>query len=157
MKIIKYLPIFFITLIFISCGDDICTSDTESLINAEIIVVDTNLINGKYLDSLSFYSPEWPDSIHYWEDGSENSFFFMLSPNDTSTTIILSSKHEVLKDTIQIFHQNELFFLSECGFILNYKINSLSFITDTTNLIDSIYLVQDEITNDENGHVKIYL
>jgi hypothetical protein len=157
MKIIKYtISILFLSSVIISCSDGICTSNTESFFNPKMFITDTNLINEKYLDSLSIFALELPDSIlNYWEDGVDSSFYLMLSPNETYTKLVFSSKHEILKDTIQIFHKNELFFLSpECGFILNFKIDS---IINTWNLIDSIYLVEDEITNDVNGLLKIYM
>lgn len=156
MKIIKHIiPILIYITISYSCTDDVCVSETETYLSLEFNITDEVLIGESFLDSLSIYSPEWTDSIHYWEDGENNIISFMLSPNDVSTTVILTSKQEADKDTVIIFHQNELFFLSpQCGFTLNYKIDTFS-VTD--NLIDSTYLVKDEITNFENGLIKIYL
>jgi hypothetical protein len=156
MKIIKYIISFLIiTIVTISCGDDICILETESFMSLEINVTDTTLVKKKYLDNLSIYSPEWSDSIHYSEEGSSSTLNFQLSPHNSNTTIVITSDVSALKDTIHFYHQNELFFLSpECGFIINYKIDS---ILVTTNLIDSVYLTEDEITNDVNGLFEIYM
>lgn len=156
MKIIKYIiPFLIITIVTISCGDDICILETESFLSLEINVTDTTLVKKKYLENLSIYSPEWSDSIHYSEEGSSSILDFQLSPHNSNTIIVITSDSSALKDTIHFYHQNELFFLSpECGFILNYTIDSFSV---TNNLIDSIYLTKDEITTDVNGLFEIYM
>ncbi|NOQ25245.1 MAG: hypothetical protein GQ564_07770 [Bacteroidales bacterium] len=156
MKIIKYIiPFLIITIVTLSCGDDICILETESFMSLEINVTDTTLVDKKYLENLSIYSPEWSDSIHYSEEGSSSIIDFQLSPHNSNTTIVITSDSSDLKDTVQFYHQNELFFLSpECGFILNYKIDSFSV---TNNLIDSIYLKTDKITNYVNGLFEIYI
>jgi len=156
MKIIKYIiPFLIIIVATFSCGDDICILETETFMSLELNVTDTILINKKYLDNVSIYSPEWSDSIHYSEEGNKGILNFSLSINDLITTIIISSDSSELKDTIHFYHQNDIFFLSpECGFIINYKIDSFSV---TNNLIDSIYLANDEITNDVNGLFEIYM
>ena len=156
MKIIKYIiPFLIITAATLSCGDDICILDTESFMSLELNVTDTILVNAKYLDNVSIYSPEWSDSIHYSEEGNSSIVDFQLSPHNSNTSIVITSDSSELKDTIHFYHQNELFFLSpECGFIINYKIDSFSV---TNNLIDSIYLARDEITNDVNGLFEIYM
>jgi hypothetical protein len=156
MKIIKYIiPFLIISIVTISCGDDICISETESFLSLEFNITDTTLTNKKYLENLSVYSPEWSDSIHYSEEGRSSILNFQLSPHNSNTQIVITSDSSVLKDTIRFYHQNELFFLSpECGFILNYKIDSFSV---TSNLIDSIHLTNDEITTDINGLFEIYM
>lgn len=155
MKIIKYLlPLFFLYLIA-SCDDDICTSETNSILNAEIVVVDSILIQENFDDSLFVFSPEWSDSIKYWEQKKNYNYLFTLSPNDTITTIIIGSRDHSSKDTVKFIHKNELVLLSpECGFVIHYNIDSLVY---TSNLIDSVFLINDDLTIEKNGHVQIYL
>lgn len=156
MKIIKYIiPFFIISVASLSCGDDICVLETETFMSLELNVTDAILVDTEYLNNLSIYSPEWSDSIHYSEEGSSSILDFQLSPHSSNTTIVITSVSSELKDTIHFYHQNEPFFLSpECGFIINYKIDSFSV---TNNLIDSIYLAKDEITNNVNGLFEIYM
>lgn len=155
MKIIKYISvIFLLAVFFMSCSDDSCNLKTEPLLKTEINVVDADLIALKFLDSLSIYSPDWIDSIHYLDEGLENSLYFMLSPNSDSTEIIFTSKSHPLNDTILFFHQSEIRFLSpECGFVINYKIDSL---VSTSYNIDSLTLLNSNITSNKNGHLQIY-
>lgn len=155
MKIIKYISFIVILLVsLISCSDDTCSLETESLLKTEINVVDTNLIDLNFLDNLSIYSTKWSDSIHYKDEGSENSLFFTLSPNSDSTEIVFTSKADPLNDTILIFHKNEIILLSpECGFVVNYKIDS---VVSTSYNIDSLKLLNSNITSNKNGYLQIY-
>ena len=155
MRIIRNIFFVLISLShFVSCTSDQCVFETESFLKTEINVVDTNLINIGFLDSLSVYSPVWEDSIHYREEGFSNSISFSLSPDHDYTTIIFTSKNTSDKDTITFYHQKEMIFLSpECGFVYNFTINSF---TNTENLIDSLELVNNELTTDEKGIIQIY-
>ncbi|MCK5028007.1 MAG: hypothetical protein KAR57_00130 [Bacteroidales bacterium] len=156
MRIIRNIFLIAATAIyFLSCTSDECVFDTETFLITEVNVVDTNLINIGFLDSMSVYSPAWTDSIHYLEEGISGSISYSLSPNDVFTEIIITSKRTTEKDTIIFYHQSEMIFLSpECGFIFNFTIDSFK---NTWNLIDSLTLVNNELTTDEEGYIQIYL
>ena len=152
MKLFKFtILLLFIVGTIISCSDDQCNINTQSLLKLDFTVNDTILENDKYIDSLSIFSPEWTDSIHYWISNADS---ITLSPNSNITTLILTSLHEPLKDTIIVYHKSEMRLLSmECGFVLDFEIDSIN---NSWNLIDSISLVNDKITNEENGLIEIY-
>lgn len=156
MKNSKYIILSLITIIlFLSCTDDHCNSETDSLLKCELIVTDTNLTAIDFIDSLSIYSPEWPDSIHYSEEGSDNSLLFTLSPESDTTEIVFTSKQATFNDTIYIYYQREFVLLSpECGFVVNYKIDT---VLNTWNYIDSLEVLNKEISTNENDHIQIYL
>ena len=146
-----YFTLLITTLAAISCSDDQCNLYTESLLTLEINIKDPNLEAANYTSGLSIYSPEWTDSIHYWVEEADS---IALSPNDSITTLIFTSTNEVLKDTLFIYHQNEIRLLSmECGFVIDYKIDSA---TSTKNLIDSVFVTEKKITNDAEGLIQIY-
>lgn len=151
MKLSYYSILFLFLTILVSCSDDQCNTDTESLLQTECIAND---VDQEFIDKLSIYSPEWNDSIHYSEDGADNKIGFVLSPNSDTTEIVYTSADTTLIDTLYIYYQRELTFLSpECGFVINYFIDT---VTHTYNIIDSIEVVTKEITTDKNGSVKIY-
>lgn len=153
MKIIKYI-LLIITAIIISCSDDQCNSETETFLKTEFIIKDPLMII-KYVDSLSLYSPIWSDSIHYSEEGSDNSLLFTLSPESDTTEIVFTSSQAEFNDTIYIYYQREFVFLSpECGFVVNCKIDT---VLNTYNYIDSLEVLNKEISTNENGHIQIYL
>ena len=135
----------------IACSDDPCRVDTESLLTLEITVEDASLTSSNFAEGLSVYAPEWTDSIAYADAIIDS---IMLSPNDTLTTLILTSTNETLKDTLFVYHKNQVRLLSmECGFVLDYEIDT---VINTWNLIDSISVVEDDITNEKNGLIEIY-
>lgn len=157
MKGFKVLILFFLSLGTVySCSDDPCRLETQSLLSLEVNVIDTNLTKINFADSLAIYSPSWTDSIHFSEENSKNIVSFMLSPTDSITTIIFTAKNDTLKDTLYIYHQNNVKFLStECGFVVDYKIDTTQ-TWHTWNLIDSTFVVKDKITTDEKGLIQIY-
>lgn len=155
MKIFQYLIIIFsIAVAITSCTDDRCNADTESLLNATLTVTDETLNDIHFVDSLSIYSPEWTDSIHYAESGDDNILGFILSPFSDTTEMIFTSKNAPLKDTLFIFYQRHYtFFSQECGFVTNYEIDT---ILHSYNYIDSIEIINNQISVEKNGQIQIY-
>jgi hypothetical protein len=154
MKNIIYILVLLISIGSISCGDGECNVETDSLITCTFLVEDATLKADLFLDSLSVYSTEWLDTINKWDLEDDASFEFSLSPNDTITKVIIASKATTELDTITFQHQNKVVLLStECGFVVNFEIDT---VISTYHLIDSISLVNDEITSEENGLIEIY-
>ena len=59
-----------------------------------------------------------------------------------------------LADTLWLEHQNHPYFSSmECGTVMHYKLMN---IRSTSNLIDSVQIVNPEVTNTLKDNVKIY-
>ena len=74
-------------------------------------------------------------------------FFFQTDSSDFSAEQI---------DTIQVYHVNELHFISvACGYQFYHQINKISY---TKHVIDTIYLNNSNVNNDVNKeHLKIVL
>jgi len=141
-------------LFAVSCADDQCNLETDTLLKTEFVVKDQSLLDSKYLDSLSVYSPEWTDSIHYWKEKEEINLLYSLSPAADFSEIIITSKNASLNDTLFIYYQREMYMLSpECGFVVNYTIDS---VLSTSNYIDSLFIITPAITTLKNGHIQIY-
>jgi hypothetical protein len=154
MKFSTYILLLLFFALIYSCSDDTCNEDTSTLLKMELTVVDTNLTNINFLENLSLYSPEWPDSIHYSEEGSDETLSLMLSPNSDTSEIIISSANAALKDTLTIISQRELvFFSAECGFVTNYFIDAFLY---SVNYIDSIDITSYQISTNKDGQVQIY-
>lgn len=151
----KFIAIFtfLLALVIFSCSDDKCHLETDTLLRAEMSIENPDTPEG-FIDSLSVYSPEWADSIHYKTEKSGKSLLFMLSPNTDITEIIFTSNVVNNNDTIIFFYQRDFVLLSaECGFVVHYKIDSIA---NTWNYIDSLKLVKNQITTNEQGHIQIY-
>jgi len=153
MKGKNFILLTLLLTVLFACTDDECHLDTETLLKVEMNVTDTSSVEG-FIDSLSVFSPEWTDSIHYQTEGENNNLWLMLSPANDTTTFIFSSIPVPGNDTITFFYQRKFVLLSaECGFVTHYTINNITY---TQNYIDSLKLEKNIITTDEQGLLKIY-
>lgn len=154
MKYLQYILIFIFLTLFISCGDDSCNQETDSLLSCTFSIEDATLKANSFEDSISIFSTAWIDTLNKWELAEDELFKFTLSPNDTITKVIITSKVTTETDTITFEHQNEIVFLStECGFVINFNVDT---VFSTNNLIDSISLIDTKITREGNGLIEIY-
>ncbi|MCB2194246.1 MAG: hypothetical protein KQH79_00205 [Bacteroidetes bacterium] len=155
MKISQYYIILFLIIMAIwSCTDDHCNADTESLLDATLTVTDETLNDINFVENLSIYSPEWSDSIYYSESGDDNVLGFVLSPFSDTTEIVFTSKDAPLNDTLFVYYQRDYtFFSQECGFVPNFEIDT---IFHSYNYIDSVEIINKEISVDKNGKIQIY-
>ncbi|MCG8412392.1 MAG: DUF6452 family protein [Bacteroidales bacterium] len=154
MRDLFYILIASISIIAISCSDDSCNRDVESLLQIDFHVTNDTLKKDKFLDSLSIYFPSWSDSIHIANSSSDSSLFATFSPNMKSVQMIFTSPTDTLIDTVTFYYQNEVIFLSpECGFVVDYQIDSLS---NTNNIIDSISISNNKITTENDGLVEVF-
>jgi hypothetical protein len=149
MRKTLYTIFFFLFLVVLfSCTDNRCNESTVVELNAEVIVSDATLINAKFLDSLSVYSPDWIDSVHY------SSANYMLELNPIKDTTIFVFTSQLWVDTVWVFYKRQLVYLSqECGFVNYYKVDSTRY---SNNNIDSLVWVNKKLTTQNDGHVKIY-
>lgn len=75
-----------------------------------------------------------------------------LSYTDQTTYIIHYS--ETLRDTIRVTHKNIPFVSDiECGAMMFYNVEDIGY---TTNVLDSVILVNPEINNEEKKNFNIY-
>lgn len=155
MKISQYYIILLLIIMAIwSCTDDHCNADTESLLDATLTVTDETLNDINFVENLSIYSPEWSDSIYYSESGDDNVLGFVLSPFSDTTEIVFTSKDAPLNDTLFVYYQRDYtFFSQECGFVPNFEIDT---VFHSYNYIDSVEIINKEISVDKNGKIQIY-
>ncbi len=72
----------------------------------------------------------------------------------TNQTTYVVNYSETLRDTIELTHKNIPFVNDiECGTLMFYEIESLRY---TTNVLDSVTLVNPEINNEEKKNFNIY-
>ena len=72
------------------------------------------------------------------------------------TDTLLNQAHysETLRDTIQLTHKNIPFVSDiECGSMMFYKVEQVAY---TTNVLDSVTLVNPDINNEEKKNFNIY-
>lgn len=147
MRYLYYILFLAICILSVSCEDDSCTIDTESTVVLKYEIGDESAV---ITDNLFARSEEWHDTINT----VNKQMSFLLSVNDTISEIIIESTDITLVDTLKFIHENELVYLSkECGFIVTHSIDT---VISTYNLIDSISLINDNVTTENNGLIEIH-
>ena len=75
-----------------------------------------------------------------------------LSYTDKTTYVMHYT--ERMRDTIEVTHRNTPFVSNiECGAVMHYEVESIRY---TTNALDSVTIVNPEITNEEKTNFYIY-
>ncbi len=149
MKKIRRLALLILSsFVIYNCSDNKCNQSVDVNLKAEVIIKDTVLINSEFIKSLSIFSPDWLDSVHYNSSG----YLLELSPFSDTTTFIFTSQGYL--DTLWVLSDRQLVLLSqECGFVNNFVIDSVWY---STNNIDSLELINKNLTAQSDGHFKIY-
>ncbi len=154
-KVIQFILslIVFSTMIFSACeNDDICLEETTT---PQLIVrfydkddvSNVKVVNSLYVwayDKDSLYSNQETDSI-------------VLPFNLNADEIAYHLSNGIHEDILTIkYTRNEIFLSRSCGYIMYFKLQNGSQITQ--NWLDSISIVADEntINNEIAAHVKIF-
>ncbi len=152
------------TLFGISCtNDESCTQDriakmgvgfyTRALTDTLRKVYTTRAIN---LDTLSVRglaaNGTLIDSILYKSKAIQN-IYLPLNKFENSSKFVLTFK--TAKDTIEVLHTNTDYYLSlECGCI---KVHSIDTVLTTTNLIDSVKIINHKVNATNAEHLQIFI
>ena len=164
MKHSTCLLLIAFTLFGISCtNDESCTQDriakmgvgfyTRALTDTLRKVYPTRAIN---LDTLSFRglaaNGSLIDSILYKSKAIQK-VYLPLNKFETGSKFVLTFK--TTKDTIEILHTNTDYYLSlECGCM---KVHSIDTVLTTTNLIDSVKIINHKVNATNAEHLQIFI
>lgn len=164
MKHSTCLLLIAFTLFGISCtNDESCTQDriakmgvgfyTRALTDTLRKVYTTRAIN---LDTLSVRglaaNGTLIDSILYKSKAIQN-IYLPLNKFENSSKFVLTFK--TAKDTIEVLHTNTDYYLSlECGCI---KVHSIDTVLTTTNLIDSVKIINHKVNATNAEHLQIFI
>ena len=164
MKHSTCLLLIAFTLFGISCtNDESCTQDriakmgvgfyTRALTDTLRKVYTTRAIN---LDTLSVRglaaNGTLIDSILYKSKAIQN-IYLPLNKFENSSKFVLTFK--TAKDTIEVLHTNTDYYLSlECGCM---KVHSIDTVLTTTNLIDSVKIINHKVNATNAEHLQIFI
>lgn len=164
MKQNTYLLLIAILILGISCtSSEDCTEDriakmgvgfyTRALTDTLRKVYTTKAIN---LDTLSVRglaaNGTLIDSILYKSKTIQN-IYLPLNKFETGSKFVLTFK--TTKDTIEILHTNTDYYLSlECGCM---KVHSIDTVLTTTNLIDSVKIINHKVNATNAEHLQIFI
>lgn len=137
-----------------SCGESECPLTTISYAHFDFLDSKTHaavsITNGATITGISVVEGEVLEDTLF--NLAQNSMSLPLSYTDRTTYVMHYS--ETLRDTIEVTHKNIPYVSDiECGTMMFYQVEGLRY---TTNALDSVVLINPEITNEERKNFNIY-
>jgi hypothetical protein len=146
-RIISFLFIAAFFLMLNSCFEAECVNWPEAKTKAVFYSYDTK--KAATPNGLTLHGVEHPDTLYY---KGVASVLLPLKPTDNKTEFVIEINGTA--DTIRFIHSNSFHLVSrECGYAIYHSIDSIYF---TMNAIDSISLINKEITPQNIEHVAIF-
>lgn len=136
------------------CSDSECPMSTVSYARFDFLDSKTHqtvsLTNGATITGLIVQ-----DNVPEIDTVFNQASTYMTVPlSYTHQTTYVMHYSETLRDTIEVTHKNIPFVSDiECGTLMFYQVEALRY---TTNVLDSVTLVNPEINNEEKTNFNIY-
>lgn len=160
-KLLKYLSVVFIVLVFAACKQQrqTCLTPKFATLNVETMHIPTP--GAAFADT----APPFPTFVAITNSGEDisnysrqSTFTLSLSPLADSAQWLFKTDTAgaVIFDTITFHYKRNLQFLSNaCGYVYFYLISTVS---TTHNIIDSVHIANANVTNNVNTkHLQIYI
>lgn len=137
-----------------SCSESECPITTLSLARFDFLDSKTHVpitfTNGTTITGISVVEGEVLEDTLF--NLAQSSMSLPLSYTHSTTYVMHYT--ETLRDTIEVTHKNIPFVSDiECGTMMFYQVEGLRY---TTNALDSVVLINPEITNEERKNFNIY-
>lgn len=137
-----------------SCGERDCSLSTTSYARFDFLDSKTHktvsLVNGATITGIVTIADTMLTDTLF--NQAQSYMSVPLSYTDRTTYVMHYS--ETLRDTIQLTHKNIPFVSDiECGSMMFYKVEQVAY---TTNVLDSVTLVNPDINNEEKKNFNIY-
>ena len=139
---------------FWGCGESDCPLTTQSVARFDFLDSKTNkpvgLTNGVTISGLVYINNELRIDTLFNQAQS----YMSLPLSYTNQTTFVMHYTETLRDTIELTHKNLPFVKDiECGTMMFHQVESMRY---TTNVLDSVVLVNPNINNEEKTNFNIY-
>ncbi len=150
----SHIFIFLALLFFIRCDTDKeCFVSSTSDVRAKFYSFSNSMINEEVANELSIYGISHKDSLLYNNDVQVYEIYLPLAPNQVNVQFVIQIKEDI--DTLLFDYTPELNYYDDaCGFIMNYKLKNVDY---TTNRIDSISIINPEVTPENEVHLRIFI
>ena len=138
----------------LSCGESECSLTTTSYARFDFL-------NSKTHTAVGFTQGVTITGISQVEDRILEDTLFNLAQSSMSLPLSYTNKTtyvmhytETLRDTIEVRHKNIPFVSDiECGTLMHYQVEGYRY---TTNALDSVVLINPEITHEEKKNFNVY-
>lgn len=138
--------------------NDSCSEETDVNLKIGFLKRTQNQTTGAYSISTLTIDSIWAkgfekDSFLYKNSKFKNSILLPLKINANQSEFVIRFNDKT--DTLRISHENnDQHFLSlECGSIVTHSIKKVAY---STNFIDSISIINPEVTNFDATHLQIF-
>ena len=154
-KIAPFLLITCLSLGFMACDETECTESTVVEFNGNFY---RKRDNTAYTDTLSIYGINAPNDSILKDTAAIKTITLPLKLTDTETAFLFDfvnrAKASFIKDTISIFHQNNVHFISDaCGCAMFFSIDSIAY---TRHKIDSIAINSKDVINEPQENIQLF-
>lgn len=136
------------------CGESDCSLSTTSYAHFDFLDSKTHksvsLTNGALITGIVSHS----DTLLTDTVFNQAKSYMSVPLSYTNQTTYVIHYSETLRDTIRLTHKNIPFVSDiECGSMMFYEVEQVGY---TTNVLDSVILVNPEINNEEKKNFNIY-
>lgn len=155
----KKIPFYILLLIGLcgfvqGCGESECPLTTVSYARFDFLDSKTHaavgFTQGVTITGISQVEGELLEDTLF--NLAQSSMSLPLSYTDKTSYVIHYS--ETLRDTIEVMHKNIPFVSDiECGTLMHYQVDRFRY---TTNALDSVVLINPEITHEEKKNFNVY-
>lgn len=157
MKMTRHLTITLLALLtalLAGCGESDCPLTTQSVARFDFLDSKTHqavkLTNGATVSGMVYVDSQLRTDTVFNQAQS----YMSLPLSYTSQTTFVMHYTENLRDTIELTHKNIPFVKDiECGPMMFHQVESMQY---TTNVLDSVVLVNPNINNEEKTNFYIY-
>lgn len=159
MRIFNIISILLISIVLVSCtSSEECREDKDVYMQMGFYTKTLNTKTALYVNTALAIDSLWVnglgvDSFLFENSKKINSIDVPLKKLSTQTDFIVRFNQKT--DTISIFYQNnDRYFISlECGCVIAHSIDE---VTSTNHFIDSISVINRDITPTNAEHIQIY-
>lgn len=153
---IKKLTITLVAVLALltACGESNCPLTTVSVARFDFVDSQTHkpvkLTQGVNVTGIATIA----DTLHVDTLFNQATSYMSLPLSYTDKTTFVMHYTERMRDTIWVTHRNIPFVSDiECGAVMHYHVESLRY---TTNALDSVTIINPQITNEETNNFLIY-
>jgi len=138
------------TMAHFSCSSGACVDETVPSVKAVIFSSSTGKVVS--CDSIIVTAPGVNGDTVLVKEKSVSNFIFTLDPSNTVSRMVFKLNN--IKDTVTITYTTSPYFVSDaCGYTFCHSITG---ITSTDNIIDSIKLADKSVTTNVKSNLRLY-
>ena len=149
-----HLLLLMLFAIMTGCEEDSCSLTTRTVARFQFLDSKTHasisLLQGATVTGIATIA----DTLNIDTVFNQAKSYMSVPLSYTNKTTYVLHYTELMRDTIEVTHKNIPFVSDiECGTLMHYKVEGFKY---TTHALDSVVLINPEITHEEKNNFNIY-